>query len=134
VINAVLAEDTPPGDWLLVHLAGAEVTLAIIRGGDLIFFRNPSISGDETIEDMTHQTAMYYEDRLGGDRFTRVIVAGLSGPAAADTRRRIESRIGTSVETLDTRGAATLRDRIGAGPDVLEAIAAPVGILLREGA
>lgn len=132
VINAVVAEGAPDGDWLLVHVAGSEATLAIVRGEDLIFFRNPSISGDETIEDMTHQTAMYYEDRLGGGRFSRVIVAGLSGPSAADARRRIEARIGTAVETLDTRGAAGLRDRIAAGNDVLEAIAAPVGILLRE--
>lgn len=133
VINAVLAEGTPEGDWLLVHLAGSEATLAIVRGEDVIFFRNPSISGDETLEDMTHQTAMYYEDRLGGTRFTRVVVGGLSGPTAADTRRRIEARLGSSVEALDTRAAAGLRDRIAAGPDVLEAIAAPVGILLREG-
>ncbi len=133
IINAVLAEGTPQGDWLLVHLAGSEATLAIVRDADLIFFRNPSVSGDETLEDMTHQTAMYYEDRLGGGRFERVIVAGLTSAAAAETRRRIEARLGTSVDALDTRGAASLRDRIAAGPDVLEAIAAPVGILLREG-
>jgi len=30
------------------------------------------------------------------------------------------------------RNAATLRDRIGASPALLDALAAPVGVLLRE--
>jgi hypothetical protein len=36
------------------------------------------------------------------------------------------------VEVLDVRNAATLRDRISASPALLDALAAPVGVLLRE--
>ena len=36
------------------------------------------------------------------------------------------------VETMDFRAAAELRDRIAAGPELLDALAAGVGILLRE--
>ena len=48
-------------------------------------------------------------------------------PAAAFT-----ARVDVPVETVDFRRAAELRSRIDITPDVLDALAAPVGILLRE--
>jgi type IV pilus assembly protein PilM len=151
LVNAVLAEPAPGGgpwtadlgagaaapssDWLLVNLTRGDATLAIIRGSDLIFFRNRTTAGDETLEDLVHQTAMYHEDRLGGGRFARVIVAGMAavaGQEAEASRRQIEGRMGVPLERIDPRGVATLRDRISAGPDLLEALAAPLGVLVRE--
>lgn len=136
MINAVLAaagpgQRTDPGsDWMLVHVSRADAALAIVRGGDLIFYRNRAMAPDETLEDLVHQTTMYHEDRLGGGRFARVIVAGTS--AGSDVRRTIEARIGVPVEALDARGVATLRDRIGAAPGLLDMLAAPIGVLRRE--
>ncbi len=133
LVNAVLASGTPPdGDWMLVHATAGDASIAVVRGTDLIFFRNKTTAPDEPIEDLVHQTAMYHEDRLGGGRFARVLVAGLSAAPAADLRRTIESRLGVGVEGIDPRGAAALRDRIAAAPELLDMLAAPVGVLARE--
>jgi hypothetical protein len=85
-----------------------------------------------------HQTAMYYEDRLKGAGFGRVILAGATGAGAAhagdfdDLRKRFERRLNTSVETIDPRHAASLTDRIAAAPALLDALAPLVGMLLRD--
>jgi type IV pilus assembly protein PilM len=128
-------DDRPQGDWLLVHLTADYSTLAIVRAGQLIFFRNRPAEGEGGLADLVHQTAMYYEDRLGGGGFTRVVLAGAAetlGAEAGMLKRNLEERIGTRVEALDPRGAAALTDRIDAGPGLLDAIAAPLGLLLRE--
>jgi type IV pilus assembly protein PilM len=134
-INAQLATGLDAGDWLLVHLASDYVTLAVVRGEDLVFFRNRAIGGESDLADLVHQTAMYHEDRLGGGGFARVVLAGasLAGAEQAERLRRgIEERIGGRVELIDVRGAAAMRDRISASPSLLDTLSAPVGILVRE--
>ena len=139
LINLVLASGAPPGaDWLLVNVSRDSTTIAIVRGGDLIFFRNRAGDGDGTLTDVVHQSAMYYEDRLAGTGFTRSILAGaMSGlrPGEGDAlRRALEERLGARVESIDPRAVAALRDRIAASPELLDTIAAPVGLLVREAA
>jgi type IV pilus assembly protein PilM len=134
LVNAALAAAPASGDWLLVHVAGEYVTLAVVRNGDLVFFRNrPAAEGD--LADLAHQTAMYHEDRLGGGGFARIVLAGASvygSDHAERARRSLEERLGVRVEPLDFRPAAALRDRIAASPALLDALAPAVGILLRE--
>lgn len=135
MINAVLAGGQVSGDWLLVNIAADYATLAVVRGSDLVFFRNRGSAGPAELADLVHQTAMYHEDRLGGGGFARVIFTGASlrGPEQADwLRRSVEERLGSRVETLDFRSAAGLRDRISVGPELLDALAPSIGILLRE--
>jgi Tfp pilus assembly PilM family ATPase len=136
LINAELASSgTASGDWLLVHIAADSVTLAVVRGNDLVFFRNRAIGAEGDLADLVHQTAMYHEDRLGGSGFTRVVLAGASMAGADQAerlRRGIEDRLKVRVELLDVRSAAALRDRISVSPGLLDALAAPAGILLRE--
>ena len=72
LVNAVLAsEPRLAGDWLLVHVTPEYGTIVILRGDDLIFFRNRAEGSDESLADLVHQTAMYYEDRLGGPPASR---------------------------------------------------------------
>ena len=60
VINAAFAGPQPPaGDWLLVHVAQEDATMAILRGDSLVFFRNRVADGEAGLADMVHQTAMY---------------------------------------------------------------------------
>jgi type IV pilus assembly protein PilM len=136
LINAQIAvTGAETGDWLLVHLAADYVTLAVVRGHDLVFFRNRAVGAEGELADMVHQTAMYHEDRLGGGGFGRVVLAGasLAGADHADRLRRgIEDRLGCTVELIDVRVAAAMRDRITASPELLDTLAAPAGILLRE--
>jgi Tfp pilus assembly PilM family ATPase len=136
VINAVLAGQAPPaGDWLLVNMAGESASLAILRGADLIFFRNRAADTDGTLADLVHQTAMYYEDRLKGGGFARVIVSGAGGAdpsgGAGELRRNLEERLSARVDTLDPRSAAALTDRIAAAPAQLDALAPLIGLLVR---
>lgn len=131
-INAVLASSAADGDWMLIHVTPGDASIAVVRGADVIFFRNKTTAPDEPVEDLVHQTAMYHEDRLGGGPFARVVVAGLSSIAAGDFGRTLEARLGVPVETIDPRGAAALRDRIAAAPELLDGLAAPLGVLIRE--
>ncbi len=137
--NAAAASGTPPADdWLLVNVTHEDATMAILRGDTLVFFRNHLTDGEAALADMVHQTAMYYEDRLSGTGFGRVVLAGAGSPAAqvgqeADyLRRALEQRLGTTVDAIDPRTAATLVDRIAATPELLDALAPLVGLLARE--
>jgi type IV pilus assembly protein PilM len=136
VVNAVLAaREQLSGDWLLVHIAADYVTLAVVRGGDLVFFRNRALATEAELTDLVHQTAMYQEDRLGGGGFSSVVLAGgsVQGVDVADRlRRAIEDRLRVKVSALDFRAAASLRDRISANPALLDALAPGVGVLVRD--
>jgi Tfp pilus assembly PilM family ATPase len=137
VINAVLAGVPPPaGDWLMINVAADYASIAILRGEHLIFFRNRTSDTDGALEDLVHQTAMYYEDRLGGGEFERVLLAGAAGggapPAEVERlRRSVEDRLARTVENVDPRSAAALTDRISAAPALLDSLAPLVGLLLR---
>jgi type IV pilus assembly protein PilM len=142
LVNAALAAGgTPSGDWLLVHVASDYLTLAVLRQSDLILLRHRGAEDATSLADIVHQTSMYYEDRLRGAGFDRVILAG-SGRAASGTqgegtnveaiRRELETRLQTRVEPIDPRPAITLTDRIGATPALLDTLAPAVGVLLRE--
>ena len=136
VINAVLAgTQAPADDWLLVHVTQEDATMAILRGGSLVFFRNHLAEGEAGLADMVHQTAMYYEDRLSGSGFSRVVLAGGGSQAGQDAdylRRTLEQRLGAKVDAVDPRRAATLTDRITASGELLDALAPLVGLLARE--
>ena len=136
LINAALAAGgDSAADWLVVHVAPDYATLAIVRNKDLIFFRTRQLESEADLADVVHQTAMYHEDRLGGARFGRVVLSGAStrgADAGERLRRNLEERAGAKVEALDFRGTAAMRDRISAGPDLLDALAPAVGIVLRE--
>ncbi|MBI3402759.1 MAG: pilus assembly protein PilM [Acidobacteria bacterium] len=139
VVNAVLAAGTPlAADWLLVNVAADYASIALMRGSDLIFFRNRVSDADGTLADLVHQTAMYYEDRLGGTGFARVLLAGASSAGARQAgdieqvRRSLEDRLTCPVDTVDPRAAAAIADRITASPALLDTLAPLVGLLLRD--
>lgn len=136
LINAALAVGRDAGgDTLMVHVAPDYATMAIVRGGDLIFFRTRQLDASSDLADLVHQTAMYYEDRLSGSRFSRVLLSGAAGrgaEAGERLRKTLEERMGVRVEPFDFRPAAAMRDRIAAGPDLLDTLAPAVGVVLRE--
>jgi type IV pilus assembly protein PilM len=137
LVNAVLATSpgASTGDWLLVYLVPEFATMVIVRQGRVIFYRNRHSDGPPAdMGDLVHQTAMYFEDRLHGAAFSRVVLAGGStyGGDAETLRRQIEERLGARVEPLDVTGVVTLRDRISVGADLLDTIAPAVGVLMRD--
>lgn len=142
MINAVRAADAASatgaeGDWLLVHVAPDSSTLAILRGDAVILFRNRPSAGEGGLADLVHQSAMYFEDRLGGQGLARVVVVprDLDAVAAAEVTalcRSFEAQTRTPVLDVDPRPAAPFSDRISPAAEILRAVAAPVGVLLRE--
>jgi type IV pilus assembly protein PilM len=138
VINAVLAGSAAPAaDWLLVNVAADSASIALLRGPHLILFRNRANDTEGTLADLVHQTTMYYEDRLQGAGFARVVLAGAAAGTARlgdveQARRSLQERLATTVETIDPRAAASLTDRISASPGLLDTLAPLVGILLRD--
>lgn len=136
LINTALAAGGDlAGDLLLVHVAPDYATLAIVRDKELIFFRTRQLEAGADLAELVHQTAMYHEDRLSGAKFARVVVSGASARGAdvgERLRRTLEERMGVRVEPLDFRNAAGMRDRIAAGPDLLDTLAPAVGVVIRE--
>lgn len=101
IINGVLAGAAPPsGDALLVHATSTYTTLAVLRGEDLIFFRHREEDTEGTLADVVHQTAMYYEDRLKGSGFDRVLLAGEAVQGVDTVRRSLEQRLEVRIEPV----------------------------------
>jgi len=133
VINAVLAaKASPTADWLLVNLAADYTSIALLRGAHLIFFRNRATDGEGTLADLVHSTTMYYEDRLQGAGFTRVILAGAGSTDVEPLRRSVEELVKSPVDLIDPTAAAALTDRITAAPVLLDTLAPLVGLLMRD--
>ena len=120
----------PEGDWLVVHVRPDYLSVAIMRGDNLIFFRNREGDGDSLME-VVHQTAMYYQDRLAGKGFARVLLGGTGATTLEVARHNMEHRLGLAVEKIDTARLAPLTDRISAPADLVGRLAPVVGILLR---
>jgi type IV pilus assembly protein PilM len=135
VLNAVLAaEGSAAGDWLLVHAAATYVSLAVLRDGHLIFYRTRGEESEGSVADLVHQTAMYYEDRLQGRQFARVLLAGGSTAAGAEQlRRELSDRLGLDVSAVDPFRAAVPAEAAAMSPALADALAPAIGILLREG-
>ena len=134
LVNGVLAgRRMVEGDWLLVHVAHGYSTIAVVRHGQLILFRNRPSEGDGNLADLVHQTTMYHEDRLGGTGFSRALLAvslaETSVEQAGILRAMLESRLGTTVEGIGSELSLPGAGGEGVLPDL---VAAPVGLLLRE--
>ena len=132
LINAVLAgRDTGELDWLLVHVALGYSSIAVVRHGQLVLFRNRPADREDDLVDLVHQTTMYYEDRLKGTGFGRVYLAAseeqTTSEHAAILRKSLQSRLGVRVSTIAI--GDTSDDVADVHPDLM---AAPWGMLLRE--
>jgi Tfp pilus assembly PilM family ATPase len=134
VVNLVLASGTPAGDSLVVSLAPEGATLVILRGAGVMFYRHrASGADDEPLGALVHQTAMYHADRLGGSRFQRIWLAGGGDAAARSTAAvQIEERLGVTMQAVDVRPAVAVQPAGLSALDI-DALAAPVGLILRGG-
>ena len=135
LINAVLAAGAPADpDWLLVHAAGGYRSVAVVRRGHLILFRHrPAGDEDDDLVDLVHQTTMYYEDRLEGGGYGRVLLAvsmdGATGGDAARLRRLLQTHLDTEVTPVAVNRSG---DPPGDGDPLPDVAAAPAGLLARE--
>ena len=113
ILNGVLASPSvPSGDWLLVHATTTYSAVAVLRGGDLIFYRNHEEESEGSLADVVHQTSMYYEDRLKGTGFARVLLAGSAVHGDA-VRRSLEQRLEVRIEPVAQPELAALIGILG---------------------
>ena len=124
VLNLRLAGGPISGDWLLVHVREDASTVAVLRGGDVLFVRTrtagePSSVGLSSVGDFVHQAVMYYQDRLEGAGFQSVYVAGSgSGEWPIDLARRdIEERLNTPARLLEASTYVAVPPSLGALDD-----------------
>ena len=119
------------GDWLLIHTTDDGTSLAIYRGGSLVFFRHRGADGDGHLIEMAHQTAMYYQDRLGGRGFSRVIVGGTPSAAlSAGGWRDIQARLGVAAEVVDPARALAPSGKTSWSASTMEAAVPALGVAL----
>ena len=133
IVNLCLGgSDAASGDWLLVHMRPDYTSIVIMRGAHVIFFRNRPEGDEASIADLVHQTAMYYQDRLAGQRFSRVFLGGSGRVTGVDVARRsLDDRLGASVEPVDPTRTATVTDRISVTSDVMDVLGPLVGMAVR---
>lgn len=132
VVNLVLGAQAE-GDWLLIHVQPSYTSVVILRGSDIIFFRNSAEGEEHGLADMVHQTTMYYQDRLAGEGFARVLLAGVGRTPGSleQIRRSFSERISGSIEIIDPTRTAALTDRITASPEIMASLAPVVGVMIR---
>jgi Tfp pilus assembly PilM family ATPase len=136
LINATLSIVPPiSGDWLLIHVAAGHSTIAIVRGRDLIFFRNRQTDGETQLAELIHQTAMYHEDRLEGKVFTRAFLVGHtanegSNGSAKKLAETLDDCLKIRIEPLNSTVLSV--GEAGSEPTQLNGLAAPIGLLLRS--
>jgi type IV pilus assembly protein PilM len=134
VLNLILiSSGTPAKDWLAVYMRPEYTTVAIVRDGHVIFFRNRPEGGEDSLADLVHQTAMYYQDRLEGQRFARVFLggSGRTPDAVALARRSLDERLDSTVEPIDAVNITVGSDRNGVSAEQMDVLAPLTGILLR---
>jgi type IV pilus assembly protein PilM len=134
VLNLFLSgAPAPTGDWLVVHMRPEYTSIVILRDQDVMFFRNRAEGDEELLQDVVHQTAMYYQDRLNGRGFSRILLGGLGRtPGAVDmARRNLEEHMGAAVQSIDPTSGASLTDRIQPTPELMATLSPLVGMLLR---
>jgi Tfp pilus assembly PilM family ATPase len=121
-------------DWMLVHLAVGYSTVAIVRGDVPILFRNRIAEAEGPLTEIVHQSAMYYEDRLEGRGFGRVVIAGegAAGEEAREVERVVRERLFAPVEPIDLRESVQFADRIDVPPNLSATLGPPIGLVLRE--
>ena len=136
LMNTVLAvTPSTPGDWLLVHIGADYATLAVVQRAGPRVLPEPRRGRPSGVRGPRSSDVDVPRGRLGGGGFARVVLTGaaLRGPDQADwIRRSIEERLASKIESLDFRNTVPIRDRIGAGPELLDALAPALGVLLRE--
>ena len=132
LVNAATAMSPPSHvDWLLLHVALDDSTLAIVRGPDLMFFRNRPTKTERDLADFVHQSVMYYEDRLEGRGIARtvLVVSAETAVASEIVRHTLEERLGTAVERL---ASVKVTSALGVDPSTLDPLGAPIGLVMRE--
>jgi Tfp pilus assembly PilM family ATPase len=132
VINATQhGESHPTGDDLIIHVRADGTTLAILRNGHMVFLRHRGAEGEGLLTELIHQTAMYYEDRLGGRGFARVALSGfLPGDEEAAMRLALEQRLGAAVEPIALAPSLRLADRIAPSRELLDSLTPAIGMAL----
>lgn len=133
IVNAAIAGGMGArGDWLLVNVAADWASIVVLRGSNPVFMRTRGADGDGTLEDLVHQTAMYYEDRLQGSGLTRAIVRATPGDEAARLAGGLADRLKVPIDRLDAALTIDAVAPIGPTQGLVHVLAPLAGMVLRD--
>lgn len=137
ILHLVLASEAgsdPDADRLVVHLTADCTSIVIMRGRTPIFFRTRAADSEEAVGDVVHQAAMYYEDRLAGRGFARVLVIGADAADRGALGAIVGDRLAQAVEVIDPASLGVTLGLPGGAALSTSAVAGALGLVLREGA
>jgi type IV pilus assembly protein PilM len=119
------------GDWLLIHAPSHSATLVIFREAQPVFFRHRATGDNGQLGDLVHQTAMYYQDRLGGSGLSRVVLVATEAerfdPSALEA---MQAALHVPIERVDVRRAARISDRLRLPAELASSVVPALGLAL----
>lgn len=120
----------PTGDWLVVHLRPEYTSVAILRGPDVMFFRTRLADDADSLADLVHQTTMYYQDRLGGHQFSRVLIGGEGRDPSelAEVRRNLDARLGIASSSIAVPSGVSRAETLAPVMGLLRRAATEAGV------
>ena len=122
-------------DWMLVNNALDYVSVAIVRKGQLLFFRTVTSHSAATLPDVVHQACMYYNDRLAGDGLQRAYLLNSTVKRegeefiASNELAGLESA-SVDVQLLAARLKSYFCGSMEVATDLFEQLLAPLGVLI----
>jgi len=132
VVNMAMPNTTNENeDWILVHIMECHSTVALVRGTNVVLLRTLNATRANDVSASVHQSLMFYEDRLKGNRISRAVLVQ-SDDSVVDSdgiASRLKAQVNVPIERLGSRGDFVFE---GVDIDAVAALAGPVGLLLRE--
>ena len=145
VINAVMSaslsraspvQEVRDSDWMLVNNALDYVSVAIVRKGQLLFFRTLISGSAVTLPDVVHQACMYYKDRLAGDGLQRAYLVNSGNKTEGEEFTAGDELAGLESSSVDVELLAGLLKNCFCGSikiatSLFDQLLAPLGLLVR---
>ena len=98
------------GDCLFVKSSVESGSVAILREGNIAYFKNLPSGSSEDLGALVHQTNMYYEDRLQGKHFRGIFYLGQErDQEASDLQKSILFPLVDLSEVIDVTGNEMLQ-------------------------
>ena len=119
------------GDWILVNTQAESTSVAIVRDGKVIFYRN-SVDGEIlTVANLVHQTVMYYQDHLSGQGLCQGLIRGTS-EAARSIQENLKALASCPVELTESEDTSPVLSITSTSKIDMNSIIISAGLLARN--
>ena len=119
------------GDWILVNTQAESTSIAVVRDGKVIFYRNSVDSEVLTVANLAHQTVMYYQDHLAGQGLCQGLIRG-TPKAARSIQENLKALISCPVELIESEDASSVLSITSTSRINMNSIVISAGLLARN--